>query len=61
LANAKTLTSTERSQFQNYCASLKNDNPAQIKAAEKTLCTEIVKDSVPAADQSAAGAECSKL
>ena len=61
LAAAKTLTATEKSQFQSYCAGLANDNPTQIKAAEKTLCTEIIKETVPAAQQAAAGTACSKL
>jgi len=62
LANAKgRLTASEVTQFQAYCGSLANDNPTQIKAAEKTLCTEIVKDTVPAADRTIASAVCAKL
>jgi hypothetical protein len=61
LAAAKSLSATERNQFKAYCASLKNDSPAQLKGAEKTLCLEIVKDSVPAADRSIADTECAKL
>jgi hypothetical protein len=61
LTAAKNLTAAEKTQFQNYCAAFKNDNPTQIKAAEKTLCIEIIKDEVPSGEQSAAEAECSKL
>jgi hypothetical protein len=61
LAAAKTLTATQRSQFESYCASLKNDTPAQLKGALKTVCLEILKDTVPAADRSLAAATCAKL
>jgi hypothetical protein len=61
LAAAKTLTATERSQFESYCASLKNDTASQLKDALKTVCLEIVKDTVPAADRSLADATCAKL
>jgi hypothetical protein len=62
LAAAKThLSSTELSQFEGYCASLAHDSPSQIKAAEKTLCTQIVKDTVPAADKALGTAECANL
>ncbi len=62
LANAKSrLTSAETSQFESYCASLAHDNASQIKTAEKTLCTEIVKDTVPSTAQTEALAVCAKL
>jgi hypothetical protein len=62
LNGAKNLSATEKSQFQSYCSSLANDNPSQIKAAEKTLCTEIVKDEAPSGEaQGIINAECSKL
>ena len=62
LAEAKSkLTASELSQFSSYCASLTNDSPTQIKAAEKKLCSEIVIDTVPAADRSLASAVCAKL
>jgi hypothetical protein len=62
LAAAKTkLTASEKSQFTAYCASLANDSPAQIKAAEKKLCSEIVIDTVPAADRALASSVCAKL
>ena len=62
LAAAKTrLTASEKTQFEGYCASLAHDNPAQIKAAEKTLCNEIVKDTVPAADRAIESTVCAKL
>jgi hypothetical protein len=60
LAAATTLNSAEKSQFKSYCTSLGHDNPTQLKAAEKTLCKEIIK-SVPTAYRSIAQAECSKL
>jgi hypothetical protein len=55
------LTASEKSQYSAYCASLTNDRPAQIKAAEKKLCSEIVIDTVPAADRTIASAVCAKL
>ena len=62
LAAAKTrLTAGEKTQFEGYCASLAHDNPEQIKAAEKTLCNEIVKDTVPAADRAIESTVCAKL
>jgi hypothetical protein len=62
LAAAKTrLSASETSQFESYCSSLANDSPTQIKAAEKTLCTEIIKDTVPAADRASVSAVCAKL
>jgi hypothetical protein len=62
LAAAKTrISASERSQFEAYCASLTHDSPAQIKAAEKTLCNEIIKDSVPVADRTIASTVCAKL
>jgi len=61
LAAAKThLSASQRSQFQSVCASLAHDNPAQIKAAAKTLCQQITSV-VPAAEQAQAAAECAKL
>ena len=61
LAASKThLSASQRSQFQSVCASLAHDNPAQIKAAAKTLCQQITKV-VPAAEQAQASAECAKL
>ena len=60
LSAATNLSSTQKSQFKSFCSSLKNDNPTQLKAAEKTLCQEVLK-SVPAAYRSIAKAECSKL
>jgi hypothetical protein len=61
LAATKThLSASQRSQFQNICASLGHDNASQLKAAVKSLCTEITKI-VPAAYQSLAAAECAKL
>ena len=61
LATTKTLSAAEKTQFKGYCASLAHDNPAQIKGAEKTLCYDVIKDTVPAAEQSLAKAECAKL
>jgi hypothetical protein len=61
LGTAKGLSSTEKSQFKSYCASLAHDNPTQIKGAEKTLCDDVIKDTVPASEQSLAKSECAKL
>jgi len=61
LGAAKGLSSTERSQFTSYCASLAHDTPAQLKSAERTLCDDIIKDTVPASEQSLAKTECAKL
>jgi hypothetical protein len=62
LAAAEThLSASQTAQFKSYCASFANDNPAQIKASEKTLCNQIIKDTVPAADRTLAGAVCAKL
>jgi hypothetical protein len=60
LSSAKNLTPSAKSALKSYCTSLSHDSPAQIKAAEKTLCNQILK-SIPAADRSFASAECSKL
>jgi hypothetical protein len=60
LAAAKTLTPSEKSALKTYCASLAHDNPAQLKAAEKTLCNQILQG-IPAADRAFAKAECAKL
>jgi hypothetical protein len=61
LGAAKGLSSTEKGQFKSYCASLAHDNPTQIKGAEKNLCDEVIKDTVPASEQSLAKSECAKL
>jgi hypothetical protein len=62
LAAAKArLSASEASEFESYCGSLAHDNAAQIKSAEQKLCTEIIKDTVPAADRALANAECAKL
>jgi hypothetical protein len=62
LAAAEThLTASQAAQFKSYCASFAHDNPAQIKASEKSLCNEIIKDTVPAADRTLAGSVCAKL
>jgi hypothetical protein len=61
LGAAKGLSSTEKSQYKSYCASLAHDTPTQLKGAEKTLCDAVVKDTLPASEQSLAKAECAKL
>lgn len=60
LSAASKLSSAQKAQFKTYCAALAHDNPTQLKAAEKTLCLDILS-SVPAAYRSIAKAECSKL
>jgi hypothetical protein len=60
LSAATTLSSSDKAKFRAYCAALGHDNPTQLKAAEKTLCLQIL-GSVPAAYRSIAKAECSKL
>jgi hypothetical protein len=55
------LTAAEKSQLKGYCASLSHANPSQLKSAEKTLCNDIIKDTVPAAEQALAKTECAKL
>jgi hypothetical protein len=60
LASAKTLTSSQKGEFESFCASLTHDNATQIKAAAKTLCGKIMSI-VPAAERPLAAAECAKL
>jgi hypothetical protein len=60
LTAAKNLTSSEKSELKAYCSSLAHDNPAQIKAAEKTLCKQLLKG-ITVADRAFASAECAKL
>jgi hypothetical protein len=60
LASAKTLTSSQKGEFESFCASLAHDNATQIKAAAKTLCGKIMSI-VPAAERPLAAAECAKL
>ena len=60
LSAATNLNSGEKAKFRSYCAALAHDNPTQLKAAEKSLCLQIL-NAVPAAYRSIARAECSKL
>jgi hypothetical protein len=61
LAAAKSLSAAEKSQFKGYCASLAHATPSQLKSAEKTLCLDIIKDTVPSSEQALAKTECAKL
>jgi hypothetical protein len=62
LSLAKThLTSVQISEFKRYCTALSHENASQIKASESELCTQILKDSLPASERSLATTECAQL
>lgn len=60
LATATGVSSTERNELKAYCSALAHDTPAQLKAAEKTLCEQILQYA-PSSEQAIVKAECSKL
>jgi hypothetical protein len=57
---APTLTSDEKSKLDNLCTQAASGNATDIKKATSEVCIDIVKDSVPAAEQSSAEAACPK-
>jgi hypothetical protein len=62
LSLAKThLTSSQISEFKQYCTALSHENASQVKASEHELCTQILKDSLPASERSLATTECAQL
>jgi hypothetical protein len=62
LSLAKThLTSVQIGEFKAYCTALSHENASQIKASENALCTQILKDSLPASERSLATTECAQL
>ena len=59
--HAAALTADEQAQLNRVCKAEGSGDLAQIKAAEKKLCSEIVIDTVPAADRALASSVCAKL
>jgi hypothetical protein len=57
LAAAPTLSASIKSQLANLCDKIAT-NPAEAQAAGRQVCAEIVKATVPAAEQTAALAAC---
>jgi hypothetical protein len=55
------LTSSQVSEFKEYCTALSHENATQVKASVKQLCAEILKASLPASERSLATAECARL
>jgi hypothetical protein len=58
VGSAPTLNSTEKGQLDNLCSQAGSGNVTQVKKVAQQVCTEIVKDSVPAAEQSTALSAC---
>ena len=55
------LTSSQISEFKAYCTALSHENASQVKASENALCTQILKDSLPASERALATTECAQL
>jgi hypothetical protein len=58
ISAAPTLSSSEKSKLETVCSNAASDRIGAVKKAVSQVCVEIVKDTVPSADQSGPIAAC---
>jgi hypothetical protein len=61
ISAAPELNSTEKGQLDSICNEAASGNQTAVKKAASQVCTEIVKDTVPSAGQTAALAACKSV